>query len=154
MDESSVLETQLQRRSSAIAYGISRALADLRRGKDILEARNESFDLQQYAKAGHCTAIALPGLHSQIETRWLGPGEEMVRRDFEQFLASRDICEQHQVPWKRGTLFLGPPGNGKTHCVKALVNALEVPCLYVQGFKTWNPFRRNGPANVGHAQRR
>jgi SpoVK/Ycf46/Vps4 family AAA+-type ATPase len=31
----------------------------------------------------------------------------------------------------RGCL-LGPPGNGKTHCVRALVKELKIPSLYVQ----------------------
>jgi AAA+ superfamily predicted ATPase len=43
------------------------------------------------------------------------------------------------VPWKRGILFVGPAGNGKTHAVKALVNALGQPCLYVKSFHTQMP---------------
>src|SRR5207302_5376334 len=39
------------------------------------------------------------------------------------------------VPWKRGILFVGPAGNGKTHAVKALINALAQPCLYVKSFR-------------------
>ena len=42
----------------------------------------------------------------------------------------------YNVPWKRGLLFIGPPGNGKTHMVKALVNSLGYPCLYIKSFKT------------------
>ena len=39
------------------------------------------------------------------------------------------------MPWRRGALFVGPPGNGKTLCVKVLVRRLAVPCIYVQSFE-------------------
>jgi len=54
--------------------------------------------------------------------------------DLQQFFASRETYEMHDIPWKRGLLFVGPPGNGKTHAVKAIINALEQPCLYVKSF--------------------
>ena len=57
-----------------------------------------------------------------------------IRRDCEQWISSRALYEEHGVPWKRGALFLGPPGNGKSHCIKALVRALGLPCLYVRSF--------------------
>jgi hypothetical protein len=64
-----------------------------------------------------------------------GSLKDEIRRDCRQFLDARERYESHGVPWKRGVLMLGPPGNGKTLCVKAIVNLLAVPCLYVKSFK-------------------
>lgn len=61
--------------------------------------------------------------------------KQQVQTDFSQFLASREVYEQFRIPWKHGALFIGPPGNGKTHTLKALINQLEKPCLYVRSFK-------------------
>jgi SpoVK/Ycf46/Vps4 family AAA+-type ATPase len=62
--------------------------------------------------------------------------KEQIKGDFKRFLSSRTAYEAHGLPWRRGALFLGPPGNGKTHCVRALVKDLGVPSLYVQSIKT------------------
>lgn len=59
-----------------------------------------------------------------------------VQNDFQQFFNAREIYERYGIPWKRGALFIGPPGNGKTHTLKALINQLEKPCLYVRSFKS------------------
>lgn len=58
-----------------------------------------------------------------------------IRSDLGLFLESRSAYERYRIPWKRGILLLGPPGNGKTHTVKALINQYELPCLYVKSFK-------------------
>ena len=57
-----------------------------------------------------------------------------IQNDFAQFFNSRETYERYGIPWRRGAIFTGPPGNGKTHTVKALVNALGRPCLYVRDF--------------------
>lgn len=59
-----------------------------------------------------------------------------IQNDFAQFFSSRETYERFGIPWKRGAIFIGPPGNGKTHTVKALINSLGQPCLYVRSFKS------------------
>jgi AAA+ superfamily predicted ATPase len=62
--------------------------------------------------------------------------KEEIQDDFARFFRSREVYERYHIPWKRGVVFIGPPGNGKTHTLKALVNQLQQPCLYVKGFKS------------------
>lgn len=61
--------------------------------------------------------------------------KEQIRNDFRRFLAARESYEAHGVAWRRGALFLGPPGNGKTHALRALLHELAIPALYVQSVK-------------------
>jgi AAA+ superfamily predicted ATPase len=61
---------------------------------------------------------------------------EELRKDFKAFLNMRDEYEGLGVPWRRGALFVGPPGNGKTQCLRALANELDIPTLYVQSLKS------------------
>jgi len=63
-----------------------------------------------------------------------GSLKQEIYEDITQFFAARALYETYDIPWKRGILFIGPAGNGKTHAVKALINALEQPCLYVKSF--------------------
>lgn len=58
--------------------------------------------------------------------------KETIRSDFTQFLKSEDHYQRLGIPWRRGALMIGPPGNGKTHCVRALVKELGISSLYVQ----------------------
>ena len=54
------------------------------------------------------------------------------------FFDSKDIYDDLGVPWKRGVIFHGPAGNGKTISIKALMHSLSteweqsIPTLYVK----------------------
>ncbi|KAF2673982.1 ATPase [Microthyrium microscopicum] len=57
--------------------------------------------------------------------------------DISRFYDNRSTYQRLGVPWKRGVIFHGPPGNGKTISIKATMHMLykrkdEVPTLYVK----------------------
>ncbi|EIM84771.1 P-loop containing nucleoside triphosphate hydrolase protein [Stereum hirsutum FP-91666 SS1] len=62
--------------------------------------------------------------------------KEGLRRDTKGFFESKDIYEDLETIWKRGILLLGPPGNGKTESIKALLKETDYPALYVKSFTT------------------
>jgi AAA+ superfamily predicted ATPase len=92
------------------------------------------FDQGEWSKSEELfKAIKAASFDNLILPRSL---KEEIRTDLENFFVSREVYEKFGIPWKRGVILIGPPGNGKTHTVKALVNQLRQPCLYVKSFKS------------------
>jgi hypothetical protein len=60
---------------------------------------------------------------------------DALRDDVRRFVKSKDLYARYRVPWKRGVLLLGPPGNGKTHTLRAIINETNWPCIYVKSFR-------------------
>lgn len=63
--------------------------------------------------------------------------------DVENFFDGQETYQKLKVPWKRGIIYYGPPGNGKTISIKAMMRSLyqrgvngdsrlSVPTLYVR----------------------
>ncbi len=61
-----------------------------------------------------------------------GELKSRIDEDFKRFFASKETYHSYGIPWKRGALFIGPPGNGKTQTIKAIINSLGIPCLYAK----------------------
>jgi hypothetical protein len=60
-----------------------------------------------------------------------------IINDVQTFFDSQDTYERLKVPWKRGVIYYGPPGNGKTISIKAMMHTLynrtpQIPTLYVK----------------------
>ncbi|PWN87258.1 P-loop containing nucleoside triphosphate hydrolase protein [Acaromyces ingoldii] len=61
--------------------------------------------------------------------------------DHMSFFHSKEQYRKFKVPWKRGVIYYGPPGNGKTISIKAMMHALyslkdPIPSLYVRSLSS------------------
>lgn len=63
--------------------------------------------------------------------------KKAIINDVMTFFDSQETYERLKVPWKRGVIYYGPPGNGKTISIKAMMHTLysrkpAIPTLYVK----------------------
>lgn len=69
--------------------------------------------------------------------------EPTIRRrltqDVLEFFTQKEWYVTLGLPWKRGVILHGPPGNGKTQTIRALINEASVATIYVRslfGYRT------------------
>jgi len=63
--------------------------------------------------------------------------KDALLADVTNFFDGRSTYTSLSVPWKRGVIYYGPPGNGKTISIKAMMHTLQkrtpgIPSLYVK----------------------
>ncbi|PSN69901.1 P-loop containing nucleoside triphosphate hydrolase protein [Corynespora cassiicola Philippines] len=74
--------------------------------------------------------------------------KKAIIADVENFFDGQETYEKLKVPWKRGIIYYGPPGNGKTISIKAMMHQLyqrgkdgdkrlSVPTLYVRSLASF-----------------
>jgi hypothetical protein len=56
----------------------------------------------------------------------------MVKNDLESFLQRREWFMQKGLPYRRGYLFHGPPGNGKTTIIRAMMTSAKLPAFTIK----------------------
>ncbi|TFK43716.1 P-loop containing nucleoside triphosphate hydrolase protein [Crucibulum laeve] len=66
--------------------------------------------------------------------------KKALQKDVYGFFASEEIYKELAIPWKRGLIMHGPPGNGKTISLKTIMKtcgAEGYSPLYVKSFQSW-----------------
>lgn len=119
-------------KTKAGLYALKHELAEFhaKKGKEISRSGENRFNFKVYTKSGSWN-------HSRREERPLSSvilksGQiEDITNDLDRFFNSRTKYLNKGIPWRRGYLLYGPPGNGKSSIVKGLANHFNMDIYYI-----------------------
>ena len=77
----------LQLPATAIGYHVSRRLRTLYPNKALLEGGDHFFNMEEYARAGHCTLTEKAVPISQRLTYWRGSDSQLLHRAHQTWFA-------------------------------------------------------------------
>jgi hypothetical protein len=79
---------------------------------------------------------------------------QALKTDVESFFESEQLYNDLNIAWRRGVLLTGPPGNGKTAVVKAIINKVQRPTIVVRELAGYRQTVREGIEKVYSMARR
>lgn len=92
---------------------------------------------------------------SEIKHFWKSPAYQALEQDYRAWFASKKALQGKSLPWKRGWLLHGPPGNGKTFALRCLASNHRLNLLSLnlnirdeQFVGLWNKIRHRTPILV------
>ncbi|KAF8076577.1 P-loop containing nucleoside triphosphate hydrolase protein [Lyophyllum atratum] len=83
--------------------------------------------------------------------------KKALQKDVYGFFTSEKIYKDLGIPWKRGLIMYGPPGNGKTISIKVIMKTCEeqgFTPLYVKSFQSYGGEENSMAEVFNHARRK
>lgn len=106
---------------------------------DVMDVQRNRDTVPVYFWAGNGYARCTEKLKRSLSTVYLD--EELKQRvidDLQNFLTRRRWYADRGIPWRRGYLFEGPPGTGKSTLIFALASLLDKPVYIINPSTIWD----------------